>query len=234
MTEAAPAMTRHRLPWIDRRYRPGFSLVPLRRHVAGGGVVAIPTESSYGLGVDPRSEVGVEAVFRLKGRARDRPLPVVVADLDQAEALGVKMHDRALREVRGMWPAPLTVLVEMKQPVPAMSGSDRLALRIPAHEGLRALLRELGHALTATSANLSGEAPVTRIEELKTLLADEEVWWYDDGELAGGRPSSMVNWDRSKQRLRVLRQGRFELEKLADQSGCPQPYVEIVVERRRK
>ena len=86
--------------------------------------MAIPTESSYGLGVDPRSASGVAAIFRLKARDRGKPLPVVAADESQIRDLGVSSRDPGLRAVRDHWPAALTVLVRPKRRLPAMADPD--------------------------------------------------------------------------------------------------------------
>ena len=205
-----------------RRWSPGDPIAALREVLARGGVLALPTESSYGLGVDPRSQAGVEAIFRLKERDRDKPLPVVAADESQIHHLGVDPEDPGLVAVRERWPAALTVLVRPRRRLPAMAGSELLGVRVPAHRELRRLLRGLGHALTATSANRSGEPPITTVEGLAPLLGDCDALVVDGGELAGGKPSTVVSWDRSRKRLSVVRPGRFELagQQPFIRSGC--------------
>ncbi|HBL29771.1 MAG TPA: hypothetical protein DD490_23290, partial [Acidobacteria bacterium] len=137
-------------------WHPGDPVEPLRVVLARGGVLAIPTESSYGLAADPRNPEGVEAVYRIKGREGEKALPVVVADRGQLAGLGIDPGLPLLEPVVACWPAPLTVVLPLRQPLPASAGAPALAVRIPAHEGLRALLADLGHGLTATSANRSG------------------------------------------------------------------------------
>ncbi|MEO7794345.1 MAG: L-threonylcarbamoyladenylate synthase [Thermoanaerobaculia bacterium] len=179
--------------------------------LAAGGVLAIPTESSYGLGVDPRDSAGVEAIYRLKGRERGKPLPVVAADVAQLLALGVEPAAGALAWAGPRWPAALTVVLPLAAPIPASAGGLTIAARIPAHDGLRALLLELGHALTATSANPSGEPPYTDPAEVTAWLAasGEKYLVVEQGGTAGGAPSTLVEIDDEK--VTILRQGRVEV-----------------------
>lgn len=198
-----------------RTHRLGEAVGELRASLLRGEVVAVPTESSYGLAADPRSASAVERVYSLKARERGKPLPVVAASLEQVLALGVRRDDPALRWALRFWPAPLTVLVSVHEPLPAMAGASRLGVRIPAHAGLRRLLGELGLALTATSANLSGEEPITRPETLRDRFRDGLSFVVDEGDLAGGLPSTVVTWSRSPVAAggaggpEVLRSGAF-------------------------
>lgn len=179
-----------------RLWRFGDAVAELRELLARGGVVAIPTESSYGLAVDPRSRAGVEAIFRLKGRESSKGLPVVAADLAAIERLGVSPADPALRWAGPRWPAALSVVVALAEPLAASAGEATLAVRIPGEPGLRALLRELGGALTATSANPSGQPPLLDPAAVVAWFAragvDGRV--VDGGVLAGGPPSTLVAW----------------------------------------
>lgn len=179
--------------------------------LAAGGVIAIPTESSYGLGVDPRDRRGVEAIYRLKGRERGKALPVVAADSAQLRALGVDPAAEALAWAAARWPAALTVVLPLAGPIAASAGGSTIAARIPAHAGLRALLAELGHALTATSANPSGEPPLTDPAAVRTWLAaaGESYFVFDDGPTAGGSPSTLVELRDGE--VVILRKGRDEV-----------------------
>ena len=200
-------------------WSPGDPVEPLRSLVARGGVLAIPTESSYGLGADPRNPVGVEAIYRIKERERGKPLPVVVADLGQLRDLGIDPGLPILEALSACWPAPLTAVLPVARPLPAAAGEPTLAVRIPAHEGLRRLLAELGHGLTATSANRSGEAPVLDPEGAAELLAGADAIVVDGGVLPGGPPSTLVAIEASGPV--VLRTGSFPIERLRERLGAP-------------
>lgn len=179
--------------------------------LAAGGVLAFPTESSYGLGVDPRNVAGVEAVYRLKGRERGKPLPVVAADLGQLLALGVEPDSEALAWARPRWPGAITVVLPIAASIPASAGAPTIAARIPAHAGLCALLAELGHALTATSANPSGEPPLLDPAAVRDWLTSsgEKFLVVDQGTTAGGPPSTLVELRDGK--VVVLRKGRDDV-----------------------
>lgn len=201
-------------------WRPGDDLGRLRAILDAGGVVAIPTESSYGLAVDPRNPAGVEAVYRVKERERGKPLLVVVADMDQLIDLVGPGALADCGEALEVWPAPLTVLVGIASgyDVPAAAGAPDLAVRIPARPDLREWIRRLG-PLTATSANRSGEPPILEPDHLPELLAacDAPSAVVDAGVLPGGPPSTLA--DLRSGRRRVLRRGAVALRNLADPSG---------------
>ena len=180
--------------------------------LARGAVVAIPTESSYGLAVDPLDAAGVAKTFQLKGRQSTEALPVVGANADAFEGLGVQPRELSLQWAVRFWPAALSVVVPLLEPIPASAGGRTLAVRVPAHEGLRQLLAALGRPLTATSANRSGEPPYVEPAGLVSWLEGSgvEALVVDGGRLPGGPPSTLVELVGG--RPRVLRQGRFQLE----------------------
>lgn len=193
-------------------WRFGEAVEPLAALLDRGGILAVPTESSYGLGVDPLSPVGVAAVFRVKGRRGGRPLPIVISQPAQLVSLGVDPEDPAIRRVVGFWPAPLSVLVPTTASVPAAAGSSTVAVRVPDHPGLRALLDALGRPLTATSANRSGGEPILEPGAAAELLAGEEAVVVDGGKLAGGPPSTVVAFSAGG--VEVIRRGRFPVHRI--------------------
>ena len=192
---------------------------PLRALLARGGVLAIPTESSYGLGVDPRSAEGVEAVYRIKSRERGKALPVVVADRAQLAGLGIDPDLNIVLRLAAYWPGPLSVVLPAAPLLPAAAGTGTLAVRVPGHERLRELLAALGHGLTATSANPSGGEPVLDPAALPGLLAGADAMIVDGGVLPGGPPSTLVAIEEDG--LVVLRPGRFPAERLLAEFGRP-------------
>ena len=190
----------------------GESLAPLRAVVERGGVLAVPTESSYGLAVDPRDPRGVEVIYRLKGRQRGLPLPVVAGSLEQLGALGVAIDEPLFRRLASLWPAPLSLVVAASRGLPAAAGGDTLAVRLPGHRPLLELLQGLGLALTATSANRSGEPPITDPSELSDLLAGSDALIVDGGRLGGGPPSTMLALGDDG--LTMLRRGGYPIADL--------------------
>jgi L-threonylcarbamoyladenylate synthase len=195
----------------------GDPLAPLQAVLARGGVLALPTESSYGLGVDPRHRTGVETIYRIKGRAAEKALPVVVAGRGQLAGLGIDPDLPILIPLSACWPGPLTVVLPLTKTeprIPAAAGQRTLAVRIPGHAGLRGLLAALGHGLTATSANRSGEPPVLDPDAAAALLAGEDAMVVDGGRLPGGAPSTLVAIEESGPV--VLRAGSFPVERLRE------------------
>lgn len=183
-----------------------------RNVVSNGGILAIPTESSYGLAVDPRSRGAVNRVFALKGRPADKPLPVVAGSLEQLDMLGVNWRSSPLRPLIALWPAALSLLLPLRKTIPASGGETTLVVRIPDHPRLRSLLLALGTPLTATSANPSAESPLVDPDEVERMLEGTDSMIVDDGQLPGGLPSTIVGWEDGD--LKVLRRGRYPLDRV--------------------
>lgn len=194
-------------------WRFGEPVSPLAALLGRGGILAVPTESSYGLAADPRNPAGVAAIYRIKAREAGKPLPVVVAGLDMLAGLGIDPDLPILAVLARFWPGPLTAVLPISRPLPAAAGTGSLAVRVPGHAPLRTLLRELGTALTATSANPSGGAPATEPAAAAALLAGEDGALVDGGPLPGGPPSTVVR--PAPYGLEVLRAGGLPPDRLA-------------------
>jgi len=182
--------------------------------VAQGGVLLLPTESFYGLGTDPWSESGVARIFILKDRPAELGLPVLCADWQQLESLVVVPEIYRVRLAR-LWPAALTVVLPTLGEVPA-ARSGTLAVRIPGHNELRALLYLLG-PLTATSANRHGDPPSTAVDGALASLAEPPDLVLDAGTTAGGHPSTLI--DLSRGEPEILRPGACAWEE-----PCPDSF----------
>jgi len=185
---------------------------PAREVLRRGGILALPTESSYGLAVDPRDATAIERIYRLKGRPAEKALPVVCAGPEDLVALGLTLSEPILAWALARWPAALTVLAPLQEPIAAAAGLTRLAVRIPGHAGLRGLVAELGGALTATSANPAGEEPYLDPVKLAAWLESRGVdaLVVDGGALPGGPPSTLVEWANGGPK--VVRPGRLEID----------------------
>lgn len=158
-----------------------------------GGVVAFPTDTLYGLAVDPRNAVAVAALFHAKGRPSSLAVPLIAATVDQARSAGV-FDDRSLRLARAFWPGPLSIVVPAApviQPA-ALGGGTTVAIRVPAHGVARALASALGSCITATSANRSGAAPTADPDTVAREMQDGVDVLLDAGPVTGGPPSTIV------------------------------------------
>ena len=175
---------------------------PASAALTRGGVLLLPTESFYGLGTDPWNETGVSRIFTLKDRPAELGLPVLCADWQQLELLVVVPETYRVKLAR-LWPAALTVVLPTVAEVPA-ARSGTLAVRIPRHAELRALLYRLG-PLTATSANRHGDSPSTTVDGALASLVEPPDLALDAGATAGGQPSTLV--DLSRGEIEILRPG---------------------------
>lgn len=200
-----------------RVFRFGDPVGPLQDLLRRGGILAIPTESSYGLGVDPWNPAGVEAVYRVKGREAGKALPVVIAGREQLAPLGVDPDLYIVERLLALWPAALTAVLPIERPLPASAGERTLAVRVPDHPALRELLAALGTGLTATSANRSGGEPILDPAAVEELLAGEDAMVVDGGTLAGGPPSTLVAIEEGGPK--VLRAGKFPAGRLLEELG---------------
>jgi L-threonylcarbamoyladenylate synthase len=170
-------------------------LMPAVDALHAGGVVAFPTETFYGLAVDPRSADAVAKVFALKRRPPDQPLPLIASDVEQvAEHVGT-LTPLARRLAAHLWPGALTLIIpasrELCDEVHLSTG--KVAVRVPADGTARALALAAGHAITSTSANLSGASPASTPDEVAAAFGDGIDVLLDRGATAGGLPSTIVD-----------------------------------------
>jgi L-threonylcarbamoyladenylate synthase len=161
-----------------------------------GGIVGIPTETVYGIGVVPRPEA-LKAVISAKARSEDKGIALLIDGLDQVEG-AVVMSDAARRLAARYWPGALTLVLPLVRPqtVPdaVTGGRDTLGLRVPDHPVARALARGLG-PIAVTSANRSGEPPATTADELIAAVGPSLALVIDDGPVRGGVASTVVAVD---------------------------------------
>jgi len=176
-----------------------------------GRLVAFPTETVYGLGAE---------IFAVKSRPRFNPLIVHVPGLAEAEALAV-FDVRARRVVARFWPGPLSLVLQRRGDsglsLLASAGLDTVAIRVPAHEVARALLRETGRPLAAPSANRSGRVSPTEAAHVAEELGDRVALILDGGRTPVGLESTVL--DLSGEAPALLRPGGVTLEQLTELLG---------------
>jgi L-threonylcarbamoyladenylate synthase len=161
----------------------------------GGGLVALPTETVYGLAARADSEAAIAAIYRAKGRPEFNPLIVHVASLEQAERLA-RFDDRARLLAERFWPGPLTMVLPLLKTGPVApavtAGLPTIALRMPAHPMMQAVLREADVPLAAPSANRSGSVSSTSAEHVLASFGDEAPAILDGGTCEQGLESTIV------------------------------------------
>ena len=174
----------------------------------GGRLVAFPTETVYGLGGDACNAAAVASIFAAKGRPAFNPLISHVASASEAFALGIETP-AARRLADAFWPGPMTLILQRTPNCPIASltsaGLDRIALRVPAHEGARQLLQQFDGPLAAPSANPSGRISPSRAAHVLAGLGGVIDMVLDGGPCSNGVESTVV--DTSGTQAMILRPG---------------------------
>jgi len=180
-----------------------------------GGVAAYPTETFYALGAAAFSEKAVNGVYRLKGRNAAKALSVVASDLDMVKAIAGPPPPGFVMLAGEFWPGPLTIILPAAARVPDFLVGPRrtIAVRIPPLSWLRALVREIGEPLTATSANLSGEKELSDPLEVEALFNGKVDLIVDGGPAPGGPASTIV--DLASAKPRIVRAGTIPADRIA-------------------
>jgi L-threonylcarbamoyladenylate synthase len=178
--------------------------------ILNGGIVAVPTDTLYGLAVDPFRTDAVTRLFAAKGRAAGQAVPLIAADTVQVTEQLAPLSRQAARLADRFWPGPLTVLV----PAPVSlarhvdGGTGKVGVRVPDHDVARAIAAACGRPITATSANLSGDPATAVPDDVERMLGDRIDLLVDTGPTPGGRPSTIV--DATANEPRLVRAGAIE------------------------
>ena len=171
------------------------ALAEAARVIAAGGIVALPTDTLYGLAADPFRPEAVARVLAAKGRSAERALPLIAADVEQiARTLG-PLPASAQPLTRAFWPGPLTLLLEACSTLAdgVTGATGRVGVRVPDHAVARALCQMCERPLTATSANVSGEPPADDPNEVERTIGTRIDLLLDAGRTRGGPPSTIVD-----------------------------------------
>jgi L-threonylcarbamoyladenylate synthase len=184
-----------------------------------GGVVAIPTDTLYGLAVDPWNPSAVARVFTIKGRHEDRALPLVAADIDQVRQWIGELDAVARRLGERFWPGPLTLVMCAPDGLApeVTAGGGTIGVRVPSHAVARAVCAAFERPVTATSANLSGQPATDDPNNVAAQLSSGVDLLLDAGITRGGPASTIV--DVTGRELRLIRAGAVSWE---DVNACAQ------------
>lgn len=186
------------------------------QRICDGGVAAFATETVYGLGGRTLSEAAIERIYALKGRPADNPLIAHVLDVPQARTVSGRWDRRSLRTAAAFWPGPLTMILPRSPEVPraACGGRDTIAVRSPVHPLARCLLYSSGCAISAPSANRSGEVSPTTARHVADDYPDEpDLIVLDGGACSLGIESTVI--DLCEARPVVRRLGSVAIDALA-------------------
>ncbi|HUK57372.1 MAG TPA: L-threonylcarbamoyladenylate synthase [Nitrospiria bacterium] len=179
------------------------------QRIKSGGMIAYPTETFYGLGVDPLDAAAVERLFTVKGREPGKPIMIVVDEIKRAEGVIGTISPEAWDLMRRFWPGPLTLLLAASSRLPSAvtGGCGKVGIRVPSHPVALRLLQSLRQPLTATSANRSGEPGATTAQNVYETLGPDLDLIIDGGETPGGNGTTIV--DMTFHPPRLIREGRI-------------------------
>ena len=172
-----------------------------------GGVVAYPTETVYGLGVDPFNEQALAKLFKIKGRPSDQPVLLLIADRADTNRLASDISPVASALMDRFWPGPLTLVLPARGELShyVTSGSGTVAIRLASPGTAADLLVQAGTPVTSTSANRSGASPATTSEQAAELLTETNTLVLDGHCSTDALPSTIV--DTTSDIPRIIRSG---------------------------
>ena len=180
----------------------------------GGGIVAFPTDTVYGLGAGAHLHQAVARIYEVKKRPLNMPVPLLLANISQITEVAYPVPEVAWILARNFLPGALTLVLPKSESVPDIitAGGKTVAVRVPAHPIPIALVEGLGAPIIGTSANLSGQPSALTVEEVYSQFGDNIDLVIDGGRCAGGIESTIV--DVTGERPVVLREGAILREEL--------------------
>jgi L-threonylcarbamoyladenylate synthase len=183
--------------------------------IRSGGVIAFRTDTFYGLGGDPFNRSAILRIKELKGREDNKPILLLISDESHVDRF-VEQSEFFRLVAKGHWPAPLTLIGAARAEVPSelTAGTGSLGLRLPDDDGVRAFVRACGGALTATSANVSGQPPARTAQEVENYFPAGIDLIIDGGEVTAIEPSTVLDLNGPKPKL--VREGAVKEKTLFD------------------
>jgi L-threonylcarbamoyladenylate synthase len=163
--------------------------------VMAGGVVAVPTESFYGLAVNALNEKAIERLLAIKKRREDHPFLILIDSADVLKRYAAQIPPVALPLIEAFWPGGLTMVFEAKPVLPLLltGGTGKVGVRLSSHPVPTEVARVAGVAITGTSANVTGEPPCENPEEVLKALGSQVDIILDGGKTAGGKGSTVLD-----------------------------------------
>jgi L-threonylcarbamoyladenylate synthase len=182
--------------------------------ILSGGVVAVPTESFYGLAVSVTDEKAIHRLMLIKKRPEQNPILILISSVDDLDRYVVRVPPVAAKLIRLFWPGGLTLVFQGKENLSPMltSGTGQIGVRLSSHPVPTELARLAGVAITGTSANVSGEPPCMSVAQVMKTIGNEIDLVIDGGETQGGKGSTVLNI--TVQPPEILREGIVSRELL--------------------
>lgn len=184
-----------------------------------GGVIAFPTETFYGLGVDPFNISALEKLFALKGRVKGKPVLLIIEDASMLASVTSDVSQEAIALMDTFWPGPLTMLFRANTRVPgAVTGrTGKVGVRVSSSPVCQRLLKAIKSPITATSANLAGREPAKSAEEVIACFGDKVDVVIDGGRLKAKAPSTVI--DMEGEDIRLVREGAVPFKEIMKALG---------------
>lgn len=182
--------------------------------IARGGIIAFRTDTFYGLGADPLNSLAVGKIRELKGREDSKAILLLISDLGEVDRFIAQQSQDFQRVAERFWPGPLTLVGAARSELPSelTAGTGTIGVRLPDDEGVRAFVRACGGALTATSANVSGQPPARNSTDVRKYFPDGVDLIVDGGEVSVTQPSTVL--DLSGATPQLIRDGAISREQL--------------------
>ena len=175
-----------------------------------GGVVAIPTETYYGLAVDYENETAIKKLFTLKKRAAEKPVLLLISELSQLFSLVSSVPDFYSQLIQEFWPGPLTLVFPAKDNVSPLltANTGTIGVRQTPHQHALEIIDKLKKPITATSANISGQPAARTPDEVRQMFGDQ-VDMIIESESGGELPSTVIR--QIEDRFCIERQGVIDM-----------------------
>ncbi len=182
--------------------------------ILSGGLVGIPTESYYGLAVNPTDVKAIQRLFHVKKRRGDQPILILIPSMKLLDQYVIHVSEIARLLMNEFWPGGLTLIFEAKPNLPRelTAGTGKIGVRLSSHPIATALAQAVGTPITGTSANISGQPACSSAKEVLHGLGDKVDLILDGGETAGGKGSTVL--DVTMDPPAVLREGMVSREQI--------------------
>lgn len=191
----------------------GTSLDLAVMHLRQGRIVAFPTETYYGLAVDPDCASAVTKLFAVKKRQADKPLLLLIEKKEQLDTVVQEVPPAYWPLINKYWPGPLTLVFPAKTTLSRQitGNTGTVGVRISPHPLAQELVRRMGKPITATSANISGVSPARSAQEVAAMLGDRVDYIIDGGQTEAGLCSTILGVHNGQ--LTLIRRGQIDLSK---------------------
>ncbi len=190
------------------------NIIDALKVLSQSGVVAYPTETFYGLGVDAHSEIALKRLIKLKGRQERQPFPILLPSTEALNYYAEEIPKVAQTLIQKYWPGPLTLVLKSRKFSSILCGPrDGVGFRVSSHPLAFQLASTFGRCITATSANASCKKPAETAGEVSKIFDD--IFILNGGKSKGGLPSTVLDFTQGTRPL-LIREGRISWKEIQD------------------